>query len=154
MDLTAPAAPANLRAAVSGGNNQIVLTWSPVQEPTSGIDHYAIYRNGSPYATSTTTSYTDTSGISSQTPYSYQVAAVNYDGVQGALSLAVSLSAVGIASIATPSATSVLVTFTEPVDPVSAQVAGNYQLNGSGITVTSAALQSDGCSVLLTTRRP
>ena len=84
---------------MTGSNNQVTLTWSPVQDLTSGIDHYAIYRNGSLYATSTTASYTDTSGISSQTRHSYQVAAVNYDGVQGALSLAVSLSAVGIASI-------------------------------------------------------
>ena len=124
------AAPANLQAAVTGSNNQVTLTWSPVQEPTSGIDHYAIYRDGSPYATSTTTSYTDTSGISSQTQHSYQVAAVNYDGVQGTLSLAVSLSAVGIASISAPTTTSVFVAFTEAVDPVSAQLAGNYQVTG------------------------
>ena len=74
---------------------------------------------------------------------------MNYDGVQGALSLAVSLSAVGIASIVTPSRDSVLVTFTEPVDAVSAQLAGNYQI--SGATVTAAVLQSNNCSVLLST---
>ena len=164
MDLTAPAAPVNLSAAVTGSNNQISLTWSPVLEPTSGIAFYDIYRDGAqflgstlsvssltcnsttslatatlssaaglvvgqsvavsgaapsaydgtfvitaisgntfsylvsgsptspasgtitiqPYVVSTTTSYADTSGISSQTQHSYQVAAVNYDGVQGA----------------------------------------------------------------------
>ena len=35
------------------------------------------------HATSTTTSYTDTSGISVAARYSYQVTAVNYDGVRG-----------------------------------------------------------------------
>ena len=135
---------------MTGSNNQITLTWSPVQDLTSGIDHYAIYRDGSLYATSTTTSYTDTSGISSQTRHSYQVAAVNYDGVQGVLSLAVSLSAVGIVSVGTSGSTSVLVAFTEPVDPASAQLAGNYQISG-GVTVTAAVLQSDNRTVLLTT---
>ncbi len=150
VDPTAPAAPANLQGAVTGSNNQITLTWNPVLEPTSGIDHYAIYRDGALYATSTTTSYTDTSGISSQTRHSYQVAAVNYDGVQGTLSPAVSLSPVGIASITTPTTTSMLVAFSEAVDPASAQLAGNYQVTTENETVTSAVLESDGRTVLLT----
>ena len=149
VDTTPPSAPANLRAAVTGSNNQITLTWSPVQDLTSGIADYQIYRNGVAYATSTTTSFTDTSGISSRSQFSYEVAAVNYDGLQGASSLAVSLSAVGIASISTPTTTSVLVTFSEPVDSVSSQAAGNYAITGA--TVSSAVLQSNGCSVLLTT---
>ena len=150
MDLTTPVAPANLHAAVTGSNNQITLTWSPVAIPTSGVGYYQIYRDGTAYATSTTTSYTDTSGISPQARHSYQVAAVNFDGVQGTSSLPVSISAVGIASLAAPTATSLLVTFTEPVDAVSSQLAGNYQLSG-GATVSSAVLESNGCSVLLTT---
>ena len=77
------------------------------------------------------------------------MAAVNYDGVVGVFSLPAAISPVGIASIGV-STTAVLVTFTEPVDPVSAQVAGNYQLSGNA-TVSSAVLQSNDCSVLLTT---
>ncbi|MGA2035594.1 MAG: PA14 domain-containing protein, partial [Thermoguttaceae bacterium] len=150
MDLTAPATPADLCAAVTGSNNQITLTWSPVLDPTSGVDHYAIYRDGVSYATSNAATITDSTGISPQTPHSYQVAAVNYDGLQSALSSAVSISAVGIASISTVSTTSILVAFTEPVDSVSAQVPGNYQIDGGAITVTSAVLQSDNCTVLLT----
>ena len=84
--------PADLRAAVTGSNNQITLTWNPVQDVTSGVDHYAIYRNGSLYATTSGTSYTDTGNISPQSEYTYYVAAVNYDGLQGAASLSVSLS--------------------------------------------------------------
>ena len=85
VDTTTPPAPANLHATVTGNNTQIALAWSPVTGLPSGVDHYNIYRNGSLYATSTTTSFTDTSGISSQSRYSYQVAAVNYDGVAGLL---------------------------------------------------------------------
>ena len=56
VDATTPVAPANLRAAVTGSNNQITLTWNSVLEPTSGIASYNIYRDGTLYATSTTTS--------------------------------------------------------------------------------------------------
>ena len=149
VDLTPPAAPTNLRAAVTGANNQITLNWSGVVDLTSGIDHYAIYRDGQIYSSSTTTSFIDSSGISSLTPHSYQVAAVNYDGVQGPLSTALRVGPVGIASIVTPSTTIVAITFTEPVDPATAQVISNYQI--SGVSVTSATLQSGGVTVILTT---
>ena len=55
----------------------------------------------------------------------------------------------GIAAIATPSATSVLIQFTEPVDPTTAQLVANYSV--SGVTVTAAHLQTDGYTVTLTT---
>ena len=148
VDTTTPPAPANLHATVTGNNSQITLAWNAVTGLPSGVDHYDIYCNGSLCATSTTTGCI-ISSISSESQFSYQVAAVNYDGVQGLLSLPVNLSPVGIASITTPSSTSVLVTFTEPVDPVSSQVAGNYHVSG-GVTVSSAVLESNGCSVLLT----
>ena len=142
-DPTPPAAPANLSAAVTGSNNQITLTWSPVRDPTSGIAGYEIYRNGTllyttPNATATT--YTDTSNISSESQYSYEVAALNYDDVLGAFSLPVSISAAGIASVGAPNSDSVLITFTEPVDSASAQSAGNYQISGGVVTVNSAEL--------------
>ena len=84
LDLTPPAAPADLHAAVTGANNQIALAWTPVTDLAGGIDHYVIYRDGQAYATSATASFTDVSGINSQSRHTYQVAAVNYDGVQGA----------------------------------------------------------------------
>ena len=129
---------------VSGNTFSYSASGSPTSPATGTI-------TVQPYVVSTTTSYTDTSGISSQARYSYQVAAVNYDGVQGALSLPVSISPVGIAAISTPSTTSVLVVFSEAVDPVSAQVAGNYQITTVNVTVTSAVLESDDRTVLLTT---
>ncbi|MGA2258416.1 MAG: PA14 domain-containing protein, partial [Thermoguttaceae bacterium] len=151
LDTTTPPAPTNLRATVTGNNTQITLNWSPVTGLPSGVDHYNIYRNGSLYATSSTTSYVDTSGISSQAQYFYQVTAVNYDGVEGLKSTTVTAEPTGIAAIMTPTTTSVQVQFTEPVDPVSAQLASNYQITTTGVTVTSAVLQSDDRTVLLTT---
>ncbi len=148
-DLTPPAAPANLRATLTGSNTQVTLNWSPVTDLTSGVDHYVIYRDGQAYATSTTASYTDTSNISSLNRHTYQVAAVNFDGVTGAQSTVLSVAPVGVASIGTPTTSSVAVVFTEPVDPASAQVATNYQI--SGASISSAVLQSDGVTVVLST---
>ena len=102
VDATTPPAPANLHATLTANNTQITLAWSPVIGLPSGVDHYNIYRNGTLYATSTTTSYTDTSGISSQSRYSYQVTAVNYDGVEGVKSTTVTAAPAGIAAILTP----------------------------------------------------
>jgi hypothetical protein len=148
-DLTPPAAPANLRATLTGNNTQVALSWSAVSDLTSGIDHYVIYRDGQAYATSTTASYTDMTGISSLVRHTYQVAAVNYDGATGGQSAVLSVAPVGIASTGTPSTSSVAVVFTEPVDPASAQVAANYQI--SGVSISSAVLQPDGVTVLLST---
>ena len=149
VDPMTPPAPANLHATVTTNNTQIALAWSPVLEPTSGIAFYQIYRDGTPYATSTTTSYTDSSGISSQTRHSYQVAAVNFDGVLGTESAIVTAVPVGIAAPATPTSTSVQIQFTEPVDPTTATNAANYSI--SGVTISTAALKPDGYTVTLTT---
>ena len=128
MDLTPPAAAAGLRATVAGGS-QVNLTWNAVTDAVSGIDHYVIYRDGVSYAASTIAAFTDSTGISSRTRHSYQVAAVNYDGIVGALSAAVSVAPAGIASISTPTTTKVQIAFTEPVDSVSAQLAANYHIS-------------------------
>ncbi|MGA2068975.1 MAG: lamin tail domain-containing protein, partial [Thermoguttaceae bacterium] len=152
VDLTPPAAPANLRATLGGNNTQVTLNWSPATDLTSGIGDYQIYRDGTAYATSTTTSYTDTSNISSLTPHTYQVAAVNYDGVAGAESAPLTVGPPGIASIGTSSAKTVWVNFSEPVTSASARTIGNYSITGNGgATITAAALQSDGYTVALTT---
>ena len=149
LDPTTPPAPANLHATVTGNNTQITLAWSPVLGLPSGVDHYNIYRNGALYAASTTSSYTDTTNISSKARYSYQVTAVNYDGVEGVKSATVTAVPVGIAAIMTPTTTSVQVQFTEPVDATTAQTAANYAI--SGVTISGAVLQSDGYTVTLTT---
>ena len=153
VDLNPPGTPANLRAAITGNNTQVALSWTPVADLTSGIAYYQIYRDGAAYAQSTTAAYTDTSGISSLTPHAYQVAAVNYDGVMGGVSSTLTVGPPGIAAVGTGDANTVWVTFSEPVTAASAQSIANYALSG-GITISSnppPTLQPNGCTVVLTT---
>ena len=153
LDTTTPPAPANLSATVTANNTQVTLAWSPVLGLPSGVAHYNIYRDGSLYATSTTTSYVDTSGISSKTRHSYQVTAINFDGLEGVKSATVTAAPAGIAAIMTPSTTSVLVQFTEPVDPTTATTLSRTTRSPATPPSRSAGpvLQSDGYTVKLTT---
>src|SRR5205807_2256998 len=76
-----PAVPAGLKA--TGGNAQVVLSWSAA----SGATSYDVYRSATsggegatPYKSGiTATSFTDT-GLTNGTPYYYQVSAVNSSG--------------------------------------------------------------------------
>jgi cellulose 1,4-beta-cellobiosidase len=74
-----PAAPTNVTA--TGGNGQVVLSWSA----SIGASSYNVQRSttsGGPYTTiasPTTTSYTDT-GVTNGTTYYYVIAAVNAVG--------------------------------------------------------------------------
>ena len=71
--------PANLTA--TGGNAQVILTWSPVD----GVLGYRIFRSttgvwdASPIASTTRTTYKNT-GLTNGTRYSYKVAAYNQGG--------------------------------------------------------------------------
>ena len=153
-DGTTPPAPANFSATVTNSNTQITLAWSPVLGLPSGVAHYNVYRNGTldtNLTWLTATSCVDSSGISSGTRYSYQVTAVNFDGIEGVKSAAVTAVPVGIALIATPTTTSIEVQFTEPVDLTTAQTLANYTISGTpAVTITAAALQADGYTVMLT----
>jgi hypothetical protein len=149
VDHTPPTVPANLRATLTG-STQVNLAWDAAIDLESGVDHYTIYRDGAAYATRTTTTFTDTDGISSMSRHAYQVAAVNYDGFASALSAAASVAPAGLASVGSVGdATHVRVAFTEPLDRTSAQTVAHYQV--SGVTVTAAVLEADNFTVTLTT---
>ncbi len=84
LDGTPPTAPAGLVAsAVSGA--RINLSWQSATDPETGVAGYQVFRDGAEIASSTTTAYADT-GLASTTTYTYQVRAVNGDGLQGPLS--------------------------------------------------------------------
>lgn len=74
----APATPSGL--AATAGNSQVALSWSAV----SGAANYNIYRqSGSNYVQigqTSSTSYTDSSGLSNGTTYYYEVASVDSSG--------------------------------------------------------------------------
>jgi hypothetical protein len=146
--MTPPPSPLNARATVTGGS-QVNLVWDAAIDPESGVDHYLVYRDGQAYGTATTTGFTDTSNVSPSARHAYQVSAVNYDGFEGPRSAAVSVVPVGLASVSAAESTRVRVVFTEPVDLATAQTAANYQI--PGVTVSSAALESDHFTVTLTT---
>jgi hypothetical protein len=152
-DNMTPPAPADLSATMNGSNSQVALTWNPVLGLPSGVEYYNVYRDGTLYSTPgavTSTSFTDMN-ISPQTRHSYQVTAVNFDGTEGVKSATVTAVPVGIASITTPTTTSVQVQFTEPVDPATAQNAANYSITSSNCTISAAVLKGDGYTVTLTT---
>jgi hypothetical protein len=67
--------------------------WKAPTLPGGPVDHYEIYRNGSAYATSKTTSYTDSAATNATSPdfssavsiYTYGVSAVDAQGNEGAV---------------------------------------------------------------------
>jgi streptogramin lyase len=79
-----PTPPTGLTANSTSGN--VSLHWNTEANATS----YSIYRNGSPYASSATTSYSDTS-VSPGTTYSYYVTSLN-SGFESGPSNTVSVS--------------------------------------------------------------
>ena len=149
IDTTPPTVPTGLAAeAVVSPDLRVELTWDASSEPQSYVDHYVIYRNGLPHATTPATGYSDTS-VLAVTPYSYRVAAVNRDGYASDLSAAVDTSIAGIGEIWATDEITVHAVFTEALDETSAETVANYTIDG--LTVQSAALQGDGVTVALTT---
>jgi len=155
-DNTPPSAPSNL-SATPDGTTKINLSWEEASDDESGIKEYAVYRNGEKVGSTDNTSYTD-DGLREGTTYTYRVSAVNGEGLEGEKSNEESATTEADNDTSPPeptsaiaqSATSVKVSFNEPVTQESAQNAGNYAING-GITVNGASLQGDNKSVVLTT---
>ena len=149
LDTTPPTVPANVAAqVVVVPTARINLTWQASADPQTWVDHYVVYRDGSPIGTSATPAWTD-SAVVSAVPYSYRVSAVNRDGYSSALSAALVVAVPGITSVTAPDDTTVKVVFSEPLVPASAQQASNYHFDNA--TVSAAALGPDGVTVTLTT---
>jgi chitodextrinase len=92
-DTTAPTVPTGVTVTPTT-ETQIQLTWTASTDPTgagqnvSGVASYQIYRAGVLLTTSVTTSYLDT-GLTGNTAYSYQIAAVDAAGNVSSRSTAV-----------------------------------------------------------------
>jgi chitodextrinase len=76
-DTTPPSAPTNLTATVVS-KTRVDLGWGASSD-SSGIKEYRVFRDGSQIATSTTTSYSDTTVVGGKT-YAYTVSAVDTAG--------------------------------------------------------------------------
>src|SRR3569833_2779012 len=98
----APSAESNLQLINQGGadnvNNPVknsqTISWTAAAAGAAAIDHYKVYRNGTAYATTKATTFTDNAATNSNDPgwngwgtpataYSYNVAAVDTSGNEG-----------------------------------------------------------------------
>lgn len=70
---------------------RVILTWSAATDPESGAADCRIYRYGALRATSTTTTFADTTVVAN-TQYAYQVSAVNGAGLESARSAPVGVT--------------------------------------------------------------
>lgn len=146
VDLTPPTIPTELKAEAKN-DTTVTLSWNAASDPETGIKQYDIYRNGIKVGETSGVNYTD-SGLIESSEYTYQVSAVNGQGMEGEKS--------GTVTVRTPADTilpsvdkvtsiqndKISVTFSEPIDPQTAQTTGNYALNNQ-ISVRSAVLTDD-----------
>jgi hypothetical protein len=155
LDATPPTTPTGLTAVLTSPT-LITLNWLAAADPQTGVSCYAVYNNGSKIATSTTNSYLFKS-VWPSSGYSFQVAAVNGDDVEGAPSVATpSLRVVTLNSAKATDAATVQLTFSEAMNRDSAQVAGKYTVTVGGlpVTVTQALLMPGQKIVALTLATP
>ena len=86
-DTTPPTAPANVTAAAVS-DRQIDLSWQTAVDAETGIVQYKVFRNGDYLATVKGLEFSDT-GLTEDTEYTYSISAVNYHGVEGPQSAAI-----------------------------------------------------------------
>jgi fibronectin type 3 domain-containing protein len=84
VDSTPPSAPSGVSAS-DNGISQITISWTAATDAQSGVSQYRIYRDNVLAGTSATTTFADT-GRSPNVTYSYEVAAVNGQNLEGARS--------------------------------------------------------------------
>ncbi|MGE0354593.1 MAG: fibronectin type III domain-containing protein, partial [Gemmatimonadales bacterium] len=135
-DATPPTAPAALTATPVSGT-RINLGWSAATDPETGVARYRIYRDGILTDSTAATAYADT-GLVPSTLYSYQVAAVNPDGLEGPRSPAAQAttldvtppSAPGSLSATAVSASRIDLSWSAASDPESGVIRYNVYRNG------------------------
>jgi len=153
-DDTPPTAPTDL-AAHAISDTAIELTWTPADDPDSGVASYRVYRNGLQVGISTATVFTDT-GLAPLTEYTYTVSAVNGSGLEGphsdpaAETTLADTKAPTLRAVSATGPSQVEVTFSEAVEPAAAETVGHYAID-HGVVVSAATLLPDGKTVRLTT---
>ncbi len=151
-DPTPPSVPQNL-TATPASESQINLSWDASTDPESGVSYYKIYRAVSQIDTSISTFYSNT-GLNGGTPYSYEVSAVNGQGLESGLSNTAQATTLTFSDTTPPSIvsvgaseTSIVIIFSESLDTISAEQISNYSING--VSITAASLSTN--TVTLTT---
>ena len=80
VDTTPPSTPANFSATLVA-TDRVRLAWNRSDDPQTGIDRYHVYRNGVLVGTTPLNVMTDV-GVAIGATLSYQVSAVNRDGLE------------------------------------------------------------------------
>src|SRR5205809_651817 len=129
-DTTPPSVPTGLTASAVS-SSQINLSWAASSDIV-GVSGYRVYRNGTQIATTSATSFTNNTGLSPSTTYTYAVAAFDAAGNLSAQS--------SPASATTPAA----------ADTTPPTVSISSPANGQTIstTVTESASASDNVGVV------
>lgn len=99
-DATPPGAPAGLAATAASGT-RINLAWQAAGDPETGVTGYRIYRDGAAVGTATALQFAD-NGLSPSTTYSYEVSALNGDGLEGPRSTGASATTLDVTPPTSP----------------------------------------------------
>ena len=154
-DTTPPTTPSNLNVTAIT-ESQMDLIWDAASDPESGVSHYTIYRDGVQVGTSDTTVFSDVGLIETST-YTYEVFAVNGDGLEGTKNASFVDPTVAdtippaikdVRTVDDP--TKVVVVFSKPIDRLSAEKPVNYIIDND-VSVVGASLAADLETVALTT---
>ncbi|MEE8451835.1 MAG: LamG-like jellyroll fold domain-containing protein, partial [Thermoguttaceae bacterium] len=149
IDTSPPTTPTGLSATVViMPEIAVELTWSASTDAESRVEFYNVFRDGELLGTSETTTYVDTD-VMFAVPYSYEVSAVNPDRYESERSASLAMTLPGIDTFGVPDATTIRLTFSEPLVQASAEDVANYAFTGGAIS--GAVLQPDASTVLLTT---
>ena len=93
-DASPPSTPGDLSAAAVGPG-RVDLTWSPAEDPETGIAQYRVYRDDGLLGTSPGGGFSDLT-VEPETSYTYSVSAVNGDGLESARTEAVAVTTPGL----------------------------------------------------------
>lgn len=117
------------------------------ENPVQNITGYKVYRDGQFLGQTLTNKFTD-ADVSEFETYNYTVTALvgAQEGAHSAplqVEIPADVTAPEIISVNAPAPEKIEITFSEPMDQISAENVGNYSLS-DGLTVKSAALSDDG----------
>src|SRR3989440_697148 len=127
-DTTRPSAPTGLTASAVS-SSQIKLSWAASSDNV-GVSGYRVYRGGTQIATTSATSFTNNTGLSPSTTYSYAVAAFDAAG-----NLSAQSSPASATTPAAPDTTPPTVSITAPA---------NGQTARGTVTITASASDNVG----------
>jgi hypothetical protein len=153
-DSSPPTPPAAL-SAETPDYTTVILSWGAAADPDSGILGYQVSRDGVVLAAGLTAlSYTDGT-VQENTPYQYEVIAVNGGGIESqpaqvAVTTPQDDVPPRIVHVEAIAQDKIRIVFDEPVSADSANKPVNYRLT-HWASVLSAAVQPDGKTVELTT---